>query len=145
MKNTGVFLPSLSEDWRENIRLGILQHSLASFPWLCKLGMPVTPQELRHQAPRLLQELPGDPLSTVQFPQTQPLATSWLVLICKSMCFRFSVWQGMLWSHAICGLAGWLLALAHWPISGSYARAVCWDMELWPKTFTSHSSLVNAG
>lgn len=71
MKNTGVFLSSLSEDWRENIRLGTLQHPVAYFPRLCKLGTPVTPQERGYQAPRLQQELPGDPLFTVQFPQTQ--------------------------------------------------------------------------
>lgn len=72
MENTRAFLTSLSEDQRENIRLGFLQHSPANFPWLYKLGTPVTPQELGHQPPWLLPELPGDALFTVQFPQTQP-------------------------------------------------------------------------
>lgn len=72
MENTRAFLTSLSEDLRENFRLGFLQHSPANFPWLSKLGMPMTPQELRYQLPWLLLELPEDPLFTVQLPQTQP-------------------------------------------------------------------------
>lgn len=90
-------------------------------PWHCSCSVP---------------HLAGAPWRSSLYcalPTNPALATFCRILICRSMCFRLYMWQGMLWSHAVCGLAGYLLALVPWPTSGSHARAVHWTMARDPR------------